>query len=420
MKTKYWHWLISKAICFLFFDRVKTIYPENLVNKSPILYIALNQNGPTDSWLYYSRLPQQFPDILFAQLRANFFSQLFFTGIDSVSIKNSKSQPVNQTILNQCVKALRAQINLIIFPEEEGSLGPRHATFHKNAAHVIQSYVEQYGSLTIQPIGIRYTCPWLFGSRAEVCIGKAEEVFWQGQLTKKEQLDYHHDKVTNLLEKIGINVDTHDYHEQIKELAFIANFDNEHSYYSTLKTFETFIPSRLSSLMTEYQAQTNLYVLKRNCGVATYPIKPAISLLMYACILPLWFINNLVNCCPLLTAYLAGKHKSDGLQSVTLWRILLGFPVFVSWICLVNLLILLNSDNIVLCFGYTCLSFASAKLSHCIKKQGVSLYNWLKKPSLRPMFLNLRQHTLQQVTNLNTEQPKPSANKLPRPSNAWL
>ena len=62
---------------------------------------------------------------------------------------------------------------------------------------------------------------------------------------------------------------------------------------------------------------------------------------------PMVLVAGLVNGVPLLGGYLAGRILPDDTNVIALWRILVGFPLFVAWVLALGLLAVLFYEGLM-------------------------------------------------------------------------
>jgi hypothetical protein len=78
---------------------------------------------------------------------------------------------------------------------------------------------------------------------------------------------------------------------------------------------------------------------------------------------------------------------------VSLWKLLVGAPVFVLWGGFVSLALLYRKDPLALCV-YLLLTWAGLKLWYRAKKLAVAVHNGYRRPELGPRLLAFREEVL--------------------------
>jgi len=108
---------------------------------------------------------------------------------------------------------------------------------------------------------------------------------------------------------------------------------------------------------------------------------------------PMVLVAGLVNGVPLLGGYLAGRILPDDTNVIALWRILVGFPLFVAWVLALGLLAVLFS--IPWAFGLYVLATLLGLWSYYrVRKLLVAVGNFLFHPGLRSRLLAFRGNLL--------------------------
>ncbi|MBN1914820.1 MAG: MFS transporter [Parachlamydiales bacterium] len=308
--------IFYQIITFFYFDKIEVIDPQKLPDKKPILFVALHRNGATDGFVYLAALKPYFTYLVAKRLRKTFIGKIFFHGIEVIRRKDGEKDrgKTNIKAIEQCLALLKNGENIFIFPEGTSNLGLEPLPFQKGAARIAESFIAQEESLIIVPLGIRYSSPTKMGSRVKILVG---DPFY---------FDHPSDKNT--------------IHQQIEkallELAVIGPSEEEKS------------PSYLS-LQSLVESK---YILSKNKWFA---------LLTNLLTFPIIAVGFLVNLPPLFFGYLAGKIFSDARNVVSLWRIIIGFPVFFLWMALLFYLCI-SFHQPFLFLSYLSLTVLSAKI----------------------------------------------------------
>jgi hypothetical protein len=206
-------------------------------------------------------------------------------------------------------------------------------------------------------------------------------------------------RMTVALEEVGVNVDSEATQEKIQKLAYASTLATPRSYHQSLKTFEKAIPGPIESNWIELEPQIRARTLLTHQGIPLFPMKHAwLYVLALAVTGPLVVAGGLVNCVPLLGAWLAGRTLADGPNVVSLWRILVGMPLFFLWMAGVLAgSILLHQP---LAFGaWLLLTLVAGWLYYRVKKLSVAVVNLILHPGLRARMLAFRESVLEALAH---------------------
>ena len=137
---------------------------------------------------------------------------------------------------------------------------------------------------------------------------------------------------------MGVNVVSDEYQDTIQRLAYIATLGTKRSCFRTLKQLEKSIPAPLEESWRQLSAEFRRPGLLFHQGVPLCPIFPlALMFAVLAVIGPVTLAGWLLNAPPLLAGGWAGRKFADGPNVITLWRMLVGVPVFIIWAAIVSL-----------------------------------------------------------------------------------
>lgn len=331
------------------------------------------------------------------QLRRSLLGRLFFCGIEVERDKDRDKSPnasaFNSAGMTECLDLLRCGGVLCVFPEGTSSLGPRHLPFKSGASHLIFDYTSPGtgDSLAIVPIGIHYEAPTEFRSRVEVVIDKPVAMEVPNAWSRREKLGELKRRIGLALEGTGVNVPTDEYQDTIQRMAYIATLGTKRSYFRALKQLEKNIPAPLEESWKALSAEFGRTGLLFHQGVPLCPVFPlALMFLVLAVIGPITLAGCLLNAPPLIAGWWAGKIFPDGPNVITLWRILVGVPVFLIWFALVVATCALTGHALWIA-AYAAITFAALKLTRLTKKVIIEINNGLRHRDLQKPALEFHQ-----------------------------
>jgi 1-acyl-sn-glycerol-3-phosphate acyltransferase len=397
--SDFWHDCLFHLIEKAYFARVTLLHGERLPQAGPVLYLGLHRNGAVDGFVYHQVLRKPV-FMISTQLRKNLFSRLLFRGIAVTRPKDEGDRSLNETALHRCLDQLRSGGELFVFPEGTSSLGPRHLPFKSGAIWLLLDYLDAGGPpLQVIPIGIHYECPWDFQARVEVVVGHPISTELPAGAGQFERLREMKQRVKASLEEVGINVPSEGCQSMIQQLARLATMGTSRSYFKSLKALEKSVPDNVVAAWNELQLAMQRRRPWLHQGVPLLPMRPIA--LYYAALLllaPLVGTAMVLNFPPLLGGWFAGKKFPDDRNVISLWRILVGIPVFILWAGIVALIVLLLGKPLLLA-AYTFVTLVGVKLYHRVKKWIVAVHNGLLHPELRPRMLTLREMLLSSLPN---------------------
>lgn len=380
----------------VYFDRVSVICPERLPQSGPALCIGLHRNGAVDGFVYHQILSHaQF--MISTQLRRNPLGRLFFDGIEVVRTKDEGETGANEAALKTCLDLLRTGGKLFVFPEGTSSLGPRHLPFKSGAVHLLNEYLRGGGKITVVPLGIHYECPWGFRSNVEVAVGESISVDLPASLSPVGRLKELKRRMRAGLESVGVNVESEARQETIQRLASIATLATPRSYFKTLKTLEASVPPKILDEWRKLEVEISISKLFTHQGVPLFPVGPV---WLDACLLlllgSLVMAAVLANLPPFFAAWWAGRTFPDDRNVISLWKILIGIPLFGLWVAVLAVVAAFVGGPMWFVL-YAVLTVTGLKLYRRVGKLTVAVHNGLRHPDLRHLVLALRELVLQEI-----------------------
>ena len=392
-------WLY-RFINVFYFERITLVHPEHLPRGGPVLYLGLHRNGAVDGFVYDQVL--RHPVFMIStQLRKNWFGRLFFEGIAVSRTKDEGDRTFNDAALRKCLDHLRAGGELFVFPEGTSSLGPRHLPFKSGAVWLLLEYLEGGNSppLRVVPLGIHYEWPWAFRSKGEVVVGQPISTDLPPAASRIDRLKLMKRRMQSALEEAGLNVPSDEYQELIQRFAYVATLGTQRSYFKSLKTSERAVPVKVMDEWHSLEPALQEAKLLYHQGVPLFPIGPAaLYLAAFFVITPLVLAAIALNLPAFVAGWYAGKKLPDGRNVVSLWKILVGVPVFLLWGGFVILVLLLLGKFMWLA-AYLALTCAGVKLYYRFKKLAVAVHNALRQPALRGRMLRFHQTVVQSLPN---------------------
>lgn len=393
-----WHCALHRFVARLFFDRVSILGAENLPAGGPALLLGLHRNGAVDGFVYHLPAPRAV-FMISVQLLRSVLGRIFFGGIGVAREKDrgktADSSASNARGMEQCLELLRLGGTLCVLPEGTSSLGPRHLPFKSGAAHVAFDYLAAPGApLVIVPMGIHYDAPTEFRSRIEVVIGKPIPTEMPEGWSRVEKLRELKRRFEIALEDVGVNVVSDEYQDTIQRLAYIATLGTKRSYFRALKQLEKEAPAPLTESWKALAAEFQRPGLLLHQGVPLCPIFPlALMFAVLALIGPITLAGWLLNAPPLLAGAWAGRKFADGPNVITLWRMLVGVPVFILWAAIISITFALLGHPIWIAV-YAVITIAALKLTRLTRKVVIEINNGLRHGDLRERALSFHQQLL--------------------------
>jgi 1-acyl-sn-glycerol-3-phosphate acyltransferase len=392
------YWFLTRV----YFARITLLNPERRPRTGPVLYLGLHRNGAVDGFVYHQVL--RGPTFMIStHLRRNWFARLFFAGIAVTRTKDEGERGANDSALRECVELLKRGGALFVFPEGTSSLGPRHLPFKSGAAWLVLQYMGSPGPpLQVIPVGIHYECPWAFRAKVEVVLGDPIDLTsLQGSVPDSQPtlapLKALKRGAQSALEAVGINVPSAEYQQQIQKLAYISTLATTRSYFASLKALERQVPE---PIRTEAQRVDSFLCGRRlltHQGVPLVPMGPALLyVLAFLAFAPIVAAAVLINALPMLAGFYAGRKFPDDVNVISLWRILVGIPVFLLWLLAVSATLLLAGKPRWLVV-YALVTWAGLQLYDRVKKLAVAVHNGLRHPNLRPEMLQFRELVLKHL-----------------------
>lgn len=392
MRDLYFRFL-SRLLVHFYYHRVRLLNPKQRPSRGPILYLGLHRNGAVDGYVYKSLLPPAL-FMISTQLRHSLLGRIFFDGIEVVRDKDNGDQKSsakaddNGAALTACVDHLQRGKTLFIMPEGTSDLGHHHLPFKKGAARILAAALQAGVRPTVIPVGLHYERAEAWQSDVEVVLGAPLALDLPQDCNSPAATNLLHRRLGAALESLAVAAPDAESFARRERAAYTATLGTGRSYFAALKAMEAGLPGAEQAL-AEFEQLTAGRPLFLHQGVPLLPIRHAWAYFLYAALLaPLVAVAGLANLPPLLLAWAAGRRFADARNTITLWRLLVGFPVFSLWIGAVLGLAALT-DHWPLGLAYLAVSWLGLRSIYRLKKLAVSLGNLLRAPDLRPPLLAL-------------------------------
>jgi hypothetical protein len=141
--------------------------------------------------------------------------------------------------------------------------------------------------------------------------------------------------------------------------------------------------------------------------VPLFPMGSRWLYLLALCVLgPLVEGGMLANLPPILAGWLAGKKLPDDANVITLWKMLVGLPLFAVWSATVTLLLLWVQPFLALVYLF--FTWMGIALYYRVKKLAVAVSNGFDSPELGPRLLAFRETVLAELPPESPAEPNPS------------
>ena len=214
-------------------------------------------------------------------------------------------------------------------------------------------------------------------------VGERVSVRFPQEWNRAQQLNELKRRFEAALLKAGVNVESDEQQDTVQRLAYVATLGTSRSYFHALKHLESGIPEEVLSGWKSLSLEFSRPGLLFHQGVPLFPVFPMPLMIVALALLgPLTIAGWMVNAPPLLAAAWAGSTFPDERNVVSLWRILVGVPVFMIWSVLI-LLISALTGHLSFAAIYLILTFAALKLTRRTRNVAIEINNGLRYPDLK-------------------------------------
>lgn len=168
-----WHRGLATVLRTVYFGRVRPAGTPH-TGPGPRLVVASHRNGAIDGFQVLAAHPRaQF--LVSVQLLRSPVLRLLFTGIPVVRGKDVRRYGIDPRTVSDPVEAgcahLRAGQDLAIFPEGTSEWGHAPQAYQRGAARIACRLLDEGVAVSVLPVGLHYSTPDAFRSRAEVYEG---------------------------------------------------------------------------------------------------------------------------------------------------------------------------------------------------------------------------------------------------------
>jgi 1-acyl-sn-glycerol-3-phosphate acyltransferase len=401
-----WHRFLHSLIRWVYFDRVRLVHRERLpdLKGGPILFVSLHRNGATDGFVLHGLFPR-ITFLISRQLRRGFFLRLFFCGIEAVRGKDEAGGKIsrrdaNREALDACHLRLQEGGQLAIFPEGTSWLGPRHLPFKSGAARILHRYLEENpeGPITVVPLGLYYERAWAFRRRVEVLVGPSVDTALSPELSTGQRLCELKQRLHDALEGVGAEFRSEKAQERGETLAYASTLRTSLSYAEMSGRFADHLPHRITETWRTLDVNARALSLWRHQGVPLFPLSRthlALYLLLLLLLAPLVIGAAAMNLPVLFPSWWMARRKADGVNVISLIRIMVGFTLAPFWITAVAVGCALWAGPWFF-LSYLTISVLGLLATYRFQKLAVTVRNGLFAPQFRARALQFRNLLLDQ------------------------
>ncbi|EKT57201.1 1-acyl-sn-glycerol-3-phosphate acyltransferase [Providencia burhodogranariea] len=181
---------------------------DSLSTNKPTLILCSHRNSAFDGYLILKAFPlaQALASI---QLLNSAVMRLFFTGIPVVRKKDKMRFNITANSFDSPVDAGVAHISaggsLMLFPEGSSEWGYKPLPYQRGAARIIRTLISLKVDFNVIPVGLFYSEPDKFASKAEIFIGKPIEIISQQEQSEREWEKNIHTQISDALDAVSVN-----------------------------------------------------------------------------------------------------------------------------------------------------------------------------------------------------------------------
>ena len=203
--------------------------------------------------------------------------------------------------------------------------------------------------------------------------------------------------LTDALERVGVNVESMEFFAEISMIAAISAPAGR--YFEALKLCEKGIPEKLQvqwRISRDGLQSTDL--VRKDAATSFSSVPPWISLLAGILLAPFVTTAAILNFLPLAGALWAGKKIPDERNVITLWRILVGVPLFFLWFVAIfaGLALAGRGSWLLLFLILTMLGWCAYQLARQLLVSGL---NGIRFPGLRRKYLDFQKALFAEMRN---------------------
>lgn len=305
----------------------------------PRLIISSHRNGAIDGHQVLAAFPRaQF--LISIQLLRSWFLRLFIAGIPVVRPKDVERYNLDPASVASPVEAgtahLRRGGDLGIFPESSSEWGHRPQHYKSGAARIACTLVEEGIDLEIIPVGLFYSTPDRFRSRAEVVRGESitipnrngqDRSVWEAQVASA---------MGSALDDVSVNCPDEATFERIQATALTAARHTAGGSAAFAKAFLDLQNEAFLDLQNQPAESVTSPVASTVAGAAATDAhvttdgradgSSAVMVLRWVGLVLMWLFA------PVLGVAAFAGSRADGRNTVTFFRLLGGFAAVMVWV----------------------------------------------------------------------------------------
>ncbi len=317
-----WYDALPHLVAKLFFGRVRLHGADRIPRSSPTLFLGLHRNGAADGWIYASVLPRPVDFMISVQLRRHLIGRLMARGIEVVRDKDDGDRAQNARALTEAADRLAGGGAVFVFPEGTSTLGPSHLPFRTGAARVARELLGRGSALTVVPLAIHYEAPVHLGSDVHIVVGEPIK------LRSVEGVADLQERFGRALEQTGIHFADAATQSDAEQLARIAGDAGEPYPTALGRPITAEDRVRLARWRAAAAADRPLTWLGLPIAARRFALT---SLLMGSAGCLISGLGLLLNLVPAALGFWAGRRLADDRNTITFWRIMVGFPALAAW-----------------------------------------------------------------------------------------
>ncbi|MGO3152676.1 MAG: hypothetical protein ACTIJJ_08665 [Galactobacter sp.] len=205
------HRIANVVLRFAYYGRVPVLdlsTSDAEAHERPRLVIASHRNGAFDGQQVLAAFPKvQF--LVSIQLLRHWFLRLFVAGIPVVRPKDVERYGLDPAAEASPVEAgcahLRAGGDLGIFPEGSSDWGFRPQSYQRGAARIVCALAQEGLEVDVIPVGLFYSTPGRFRSRAQVVRGPSVRLPSRGDQGLKTWESMVAEELARALDEVSVN-----------------------------------------------------------------------------------------------------------------------------------------------------------------------------------------------------------------------
>lgn len=310
-----WRRVLIALLRTAYFGRVRVLGAGPGDGTGPRLLVASHRNGAIDGFQVLAAHPRaQF--LVSVQLLRNPVLRVLFTGLPVVRRKDVERYGIDPSLVSDPVEAgcahLRAGGDLGVFPEGTSAWGHAPQTYQRGAARMACRLLDEGVALTVVPLGLHYSTPDAFRSRAEVFRGPAVALPRRDGRDDAEWEESVADEIGRALDAVSVNCPD----EETFVAAQAAALARARAGESYAEAFLDEQAGRAEASRPDGPPQPRVSAPDARDG---RPVRLLGMLLLWLC----WPV--------LLAGHLAGR-RADARNTVSFFRILGGLAACVLWL----------------------------------------------------------------------------------------